>query len=115
MTLESCPMPPHHPSRRANARALSLALALVVYSAVPARAEIPEKPAQYVRQNYSKKNYRIPMRDGVHLYTIVYSPKDTSAAYRMLMRRTPYGIHPYDDDKFRAGLGPNAHFLMEQY
>jgi putative CocE/NonD family hydrolase len=55
------------------------------------------------------------MRDGVHLYTIVYSPKDTGVRCPMLMTRTPYGIHPYDDDKYRNSLGPNPHFLEEGY
>ena len=113
-------MPLYDPHRRANAWTLALALPLVALPlvlvvAAPVRADIPENPGQYIRQHYVKKNYRIPMRDGVHLYTIVYSPKDTSAAYPMLMTRTPYGIHPYEEDKFRTNLGPNPHFLMEQY
>ena len=115
MILESYPMPLYDPHRRANAWTLALALPLVLVAAAPVRADIPENPGQYIRQHYVKKNYRVPMRDGVHLYTIVYSPKDTSAAYPMLMTRTPYGIHPYDEDKFRTNLGPNQHFLMEQY
>jgi predicted acyl esterase len=30
----------------------------------------------FVRENYSKFEYRIPMRDGVKLFTSVYVPKD---------------------------------------
>lgn len=78
-------------------------------------ADVPENTAQYIRLHYTKQNYRIPMRDGVHLYTIVYYPRDTSQAYPLLMTRTPYGIHPYEDDKFRSNLGPNPHFIMEKY
>src|SRR5204863_8065269 len=69
----------------------------------------------YIREHYARKTYRVPMRDGVFLHTIVYSPKDSARAYPMLMTRTPYGIHPYDEDKFRASLGPNPHFLQEGY
>ena len=36
--------------------------------------------AQYMRENYTKFEYRIPMRDGVKLFTSVYVPKDV--AYR---------------------------------
>jgi putative CocE/NonD family hydrolase len=100
--------------------ASSFAIVLIMCAAEPALlastlADVPDNPAQYIRLHYTKKNYRIPMRDGVHLYTIVYSPKDASQPYPMLMTRTPYGIHPYEDDKFRASLGPNPHFLEERY
>ncbi len=33
----------------------------------------------FVKENYSKKEYDIPMRDGIKLHTIVYSPKDAAA------------------------------------
>jgi putative CocE/NonD family hydrolase len=88
-------------------------LLLLPQSAV--RADIPENPAQYVRQHYTKKNYQIPMRDGAQLFTIVYTPRDQTQAYPLLMTRTPYGIHPYEEDKFRASLGPNPHFIQEKY
>jgi hypothetical protein len=32
-----------------------------------------------VRENYTKFEYRIPMRDGVKLFTSVYVPKDVAA------------------------------------
>ncbi len=70
---------------------------------------------RYIREHYVKQNVQIPMRDGVKLYTIVYAPKDTSRAYPILMMRTPYGIHPYDEKIFRASLGPSAHFPKEGY
>jgi len=40
------------------------------------------------------------MRDGVHLFTSVYVPKDRSRTYPMLMERTPYGIAPYGVDTY---------------
>src|SRR2546422_876603 len=30
----------------------------------------------YVKANYTKTEHQIPMRDGVRLYTAVYTPKD---------------------------------------
>lgn len=94
---------------------LVILVGIAVFSARSVRADVPVNPAQYIRQHYTKKNYKIPMRDGVHLYTIVYAPKDTAQTYPLLMTRTPYGIHPYEDDKFRSTLGPNVHFIMEGY
>jgi len=49
----------------------------------------------YLNEHYDKAEYQIPMRDGVKLYTIVYSPKDHSVKYPVLYYRTPYNISPY--------------------
>lgn len=45
---------------------------------------------------YVKHQYRIPMRDGVKLYTAVYTPEDDSEAHPVLITRTPYGCGPCD-------------------
>jgi len=63
--------------------------------------------AEYVRANYTKFEYRNPMRDGVEQYTAVYSPNDRTNKYPMLMVRTPYGIHPYGASQYRDALGPS--------
>src|SRR3974390_678404 len=49
-------------------------------------------------ENYTKYEYRIPMRDGVKLFTIVFAPKDTSTNYPILLQRTPYNLKPYTVD-----------------
>jgi putative CocE/NonD family hydrolase len=70
----------------------------------------------YLLEHYSKAEYQIPMRDGVKLYTIIYSPKDSSIKYPILLNRTPYNIAPYGIDMkftFRRGLSPA--FLREGY
>ena len=36
----------------------------------------PDAPEFDVKANYTKYEYRIPMRDGVRLFTAVYVPKD---------------------------------------
>jgi len=50
------------------------------------------------------------MRDGVKLFTVVYSPKDTSTNYPILLQRTPYNLKPYTVD---AGGRPGG--LPESY
>ena len=45
--------------------------------------------------NYSKDEIYIPMRDGVKLFTTVYSPVDRSEFHPILMMRTPYSVAPY--------------------
>ena len=52
--------------------------------------------------NYTKREVRIPMRDGVSLFTDVYTPKEPGQ-YPILLRRTPYNLKPYTVD---AGGNP---------
>lgn len=53
---------------------------------------------------YRKFEYRIPMRDGVRLYTAVYVPQGVKG-FPLLMERTPYGSGPYGKDAM-AQLDP---------
>jgi uncharacterized protein len=54
----------------------------------------------YLRANYTKYEYRVPMRDGVRLFTSVYAPKDDSQRYPILLTRTPYSCRPYGVDNY---------------
>ncbi|HEY7679741.1 MAG TPA: X-Pro dipeptidyl-peptidase, partial [Terriglobia bacterium] len=56
---------------------------------------------EYIKSNYTKYEYRIPMRDGVKLFTAVYVPKSSSEAYPILLNRTPYSLRPYGPDRYR--------------
>src|SRR6478609_2578729 len=67
----------------------------------------------YIRANYTKHEFLIPMRDGVRLFTSVYTPKSQSEKYPMLMTRTPYTVAPYGEDNYRTNLGPSEKFLRE--
>ena len=40
---------------------------------------------------YNKQELMIPMRDGVKLYTVVFTPKEKTVALPILIQRTPYG------------------------
>ncbi|SHI77168.1 hypothetical protein SAMN04488096_104186 [Mesonia phycicola] len=66
-----------------------------------------------VEEHYTKKEVDIEMRDGVKLHTTIYSPKDTSKEYPILMQRTPYSSKPYGEGQFRSKIGPNQ-FLMKE-
>jgi putative CocE/NonD family hydrolase len=70
---------------------------------------------EWIKENYNKKEYRISMRDGITLFTSVYSPKDTTKLYPMLMIRTPYTAAPYGEENFPNSLGPNDHFPKSGY
>lgn len=71
--------------------------------------------AKYIRENYTKREVYIPMRDGVRLFTAIYEPKDKSQKYPILLNRTPYSVAPYGEDKFKESLGPNELFAREGY
>ncbi|MDT0676222.1 CocE/NonD family hydrolase [Autumnicola musiva] len=66
-----------------------------------------------VAEHYNKMEVDIPMRDGTKLHTTIYSPKDTSEEYPIIMQRTPYSSRPYGDGQFRSKIGPNE-YLMQQ-
>ena len=68
----------------------------------------------FVNANYDKAEYQIAMRDGVKLYTIVYTPKDKSESYPILMQRTPYSIAPYGE-RMRRSLSPNDKLEKDKY
>jgi len=69
----------------------------------------------FVRQNYEKKEVYIPMRDGVKLYTAIYSPKDQSQEYPFLIKRTCYSIRPYGEENYPTSLGPSGYLMREGY
>ncbi len=67
-----------------------------------------------VAKHYTKAEYQVEMRDGVKLYTIVYSPKDQSQTYPILMQRTPYSIGPYGD-RMKRRLSANEQLVKDKY
>lgn len=68
-----------------------------------------------VKAHYTKFEYRIPMRDGVKLFTAVYAPKDTSSKFPILLTRTPYGIGPYGSNAYPEHLGPSREFARDKF
>ncbi len=74
-------------------------------------------PAQVAetKAHYTKYEFKIPMRDGVKLFTSVYVPKDQTQKYPMLMTRTPYSVRPYGEDQYRARLGQSTRYDKSGY
>ena len=56
----------------------------------------------WFQEHYTKKEVLIPMRDGVKLFTSVYTPKDSSEKHPILITRTPYSCAPYGEDKYNS-------------
>ena len=92
--------------------AVFVAGALVSLRAQPAT---PDPAADYVRQHYTKFEYRIPARDGAKLFTAVYVPKSCDTPYPFLMMRTPYSVRPYGVDQYPERLGPSEKAMKEGF
>ncbi len=68
----------------------------------------------YLEKHYTKKEFKIPMRDGIKLFTAVYSPKDTTTTYPFLIRRTPYSVGAYGEDQYVKTRTKSWHHLVEE-
>ena len=55
------------------------------------------------------------MRDGIHLYTVIYVPKEMNEKYPFLLERTPYSCGPYGDTSYSKTIGPNPKLMKEKY
>jgi uncharacterized protein len=93
--------------------AATLLLALSANALAQAAAQ--PQGVDAVRARYTKYEYRVPMRDGVRLFTAVYAPKDASQRYPFLLTRTPYSVAPYGVDNYPRSLGPSESFEREGF
>ncbi|KQV40093.1 CocE/NonD family hydrolase [Massilia sp. Root335] len=99
---------------------LTLLVAIACSALPPAAVHAADdaRPApRDLRETYTKYEYRIPMRDGTKLFTVVYVPKDASKAYPFLINRTPYsagvqaeGELHYGEDWYPKQIGPSKEF-----
>lgn len=76
---------------------------LVLLATPPLFAQ--QTDSAYVRQNYTKIERRVAMRDGIKLFTSIYIPKDQSKKYPILLNRTPYTVSPYGVENYKTSLG----------
>ncbi len=88
---------------------LSLAFASAAFSQTPA------PNLEWIKANYTKYEYRVPMRDGTKLFTSVYQPKDQSQTWPIMLMRTPYGVAPYGVDQYREQMGTNPWLARDKY
>jgi len=68
----------------------------------------------YLKETYDKQEVYITMRDGVKLFTSIYSPKDKSESSPILLWRTPYNSEPRKE-RYTGRLFSMTHFLDEGY
>lgn len=66
---------------------------------------------------YKKSEAMIPMRDGIKLYTVIFSPVNPKHDYPVLIQRTPYGADPGvpNDTAFSVfNMGPNFSSMLSE-
>lgn len=107
---------------RTLAQAMALGVLLLLTVGAMAQAQEGEekeadKSRAQIRAQYTKFEFRIPMRDGAKLFTAVYVPKDASASktYPFLIMRTPYSVGPYGADNYPRRLGPAPSFAKDGF
>ncbi|MEO5815646.1 MAG: CocE/NonD family hydrolase [Gemmatimonadaceae bacterium] len=85
--------------------ALRTSLLTTLLAAAALGAQSPPGAAD-VRERYVKREVSIRMRDGTQLFTAIYTPRDSTKRYPIMLMRTPYGVGPYGPDAYPAALGP---------
>jgi putative CocE/NonD family hydrolase len=74
-----------------------------------------DNKVNYVSENYTKKEVHIKMRDGAELFTSIYTPKDVSKKYPIIMQRTPYNSGPYGEGQLKRSISPSETMMKEGY
>ena len=80
-------------------------LCFAVLSFSASAAEPADTNAVWLAEYYTKYEYRIPMRDGIRLFTRVYVPKDDSQPWPIVLTRTPYALKPYGTENYSDPAG----------
>ena len=86
---------------------------LIVLGAPAVRAD--DDLAAFIRANYTKTEHLVPMRDGVRLFTVVYTPNGMQGEWPVMLLRTPYGSGPYGASDYKTELGPSELFAREKF
>ena len=78
-------------------------------------SSIPETATEKIRRTYEKEEVYIEMRDGVKLFTSIYSPKNPSGKCPILMFRTPYNAEPGGEQAFNFFTTIYERYTDEEY
>jgi uncharacterized protein len=70
---------------------------------------------EVIKQKYDKQEVYITMRDGVRLFTSIYTPKNNSVVHPILLNRTPYNIEPGGPDNFNFIIQLYGRYTEEEY
>jgi putative CocE/NonD family hydrolase len=77
--------------------------------------EPPRGSPVWSAERLTKMEVYIPMRDGVRLFTSIYTPRDTTQTYPILLRRTPYNSEPRGEEAYTPRLSMDADLVEQGY
>jgi hypothetical protein len=94
-----------------------LKLHVLLFLLIPFLGSAQTIDSAWFKNNYTKKEVYIPMRDGVKLFTAVYTPKDNAEKHPILITRTPYSCAPYGENNYspRYYRSHYKEYLKENY
>lgn len=79
------------------------------------RFEAPKGGYVWLKTQLNKQEVYITMRDSIRLFTSIYTPKDTTKTYPILLNRTPYNIEPDGPEGFNFTLIYETDLVEEGY
>lgn len=89
---------------------------LLVFASLGVHCQAQEEgTAEWIRQRLDKKEVYIQMRDGVKLFTSIYTPKDRSKNYPVLVTRTPYNIEGAGSEGINRHLFQRTNLIKDGY
>jgi uncharacterized protein len=68
-----------------------------------------------LKKKYDKQEVYITMRDGVKLFTSIYTPKNHSVSHPVLLNRTPYCIEPGGANSYNYFMQLYERYTSDEY
>lgn len=84
----------------------------LTFAGIAIFSALAQEPTQ---AKYDKREVMIPMRDGIKLFTTIYTPKRADKPFPIMMIRTPYSCAPYGPNVYRQDIGPSKLFVDAGY
>ena len=83
----------------------------------PLLAQTTPAKSTYAQAHYAKQEIYVAMRDGIKLFTAIYTPKDAGVGnkYPIMMQRTCYSVAPYGPSRYPERLGPSETMMKQGY
>jgi hypothetical protein len=96
---------------------MKIRLLIVILFYTAAVEAQPREDSLWLRTHYVKREERVAMRDGVRLYTALYTPRDTVHPHPILLLRTPYSCSPYGAEDWWPSLWLSyfKHYIRKGY
>ena len=68
-----------------------------------------------LKKKYNKQEVYITMRDGVKLFTSIYTPRNKAVPHPILLNRTPYDIEPGGPESFNYHVQLYSRYTEDEY